>query len=70
MSLPIRVYGFDDETKKMKLLHLFEGNTLEDVQEQSGFPILISEDWTYVEAPTELELDALRALDPDGIVIG
>ena len=64
------IYGFDDETKKMTLLQLFEGNTLDDVQEQSSFPIAISKDWTYVEAPTKLELDTLYALDPDGIVIG
>jgi glutaconate CoA-transferase, subunit B len=64
------IYGFDDKTKKMTLLHLFEGNTLDDVQEQSSFPIAISDDWTYVEAPTELELDTLHALDPDGVVIG
>lgn len=65
----IGIYGFDEETKKMTLLHLFEGNTLEDVQENSSFPIAISKDWTYVAKPTDEELVTLRSLDPDGVVI-
>lgn len=66
----IGIYGFDEETKKMTLLQLFEGNTLEDVQELSSFPIAISENWSYVKPPTEEELQTLHALDPDGIVLG
>jgi glutaconate CoA-transferase, subunit B len=65
----IGVYGFDQETKKMTLLQLFEGNTLEDVQEQSSFAIEISDSWGYVQPPTEEELQTLHALDPDGIVL-
>ena len=70
MSSPkLGVYGFDQETKKMTLLQLFEGNTLEDVQEQSSFTIEISDNWNYVQPPTEEELQTLHALDPDGIVL-
>jgi len=65
----IGIYGFDEQTKQMTLLQLFEGYTLDDVQQQSGFPIAISADWSYVKAPTELELEALHALDPDGVVL-
>jgi 3-oxoacid CoA-transferase subunit B/glutaconate CoA-transferase subunit B len=65
----IGIYGFDEETKKMTLLQLFEGNTLEDVQALSSFPIEISENWSYVKPPTEEELQTLHALDPDGIVL-
>lgn len=65
----IGVYGFDEETKIMTLLQLFEGYTLEDVQANSSFPIAISEDWTYIEPPAEAELETLRSLDPDGVVI-
>ena len=54
----------------MTLLQLFEGNTLEDVQELSSFPIAISENWSYVKPPTEEELQTLHSLDPDGIVLG
>ena len=53
----------------MTLLQLFEGNTLEDVQEQSSFTIEISDNWSYVKSPTEEELQTLHALDPDGIVL-
>lgn len=65
----IGVYGFDEQTRKMTLLHLFEGYTLEDVQANSSFPIAISEDWSFIEAPTAEELETLRSLDPDGVVI-
>lgn len=64
------VYGFDEETKEMTLLQLFEGVTLEDVQENSSFEIAIADDWTYVAPPEEEELATLRALDPDGVVLG
>ena len=66
----IGIYGFHQETKKMTLIQLFEGNTLEDVQALSSFPIEISENWSYVKPPTEEELQTLHALDPDGIVLG
>ncbi len=64
------IYGFDDVTKKLTLLQLFEGFSLDDVQANSGFPIAISKDWTYVSHPTETEINALRKLDPNGLVIG
>ncbi|MGA8942874.1 MAG: CoA-transferase [Thermoactinomyces sp.] len=65
----IGIYGFDEVTRKMTLLQLFPGKTLEDVQEQSSFPVEISSNWTYVEPPDKKELAALHALDPDGIVL-
>lgn len=65
----IGVYGFDEETKRMTLLQLFEGFTLEDVQENSSFPIAIAKDWSYIAPPTAEELDTLRSLDPDRVVL-
>lgn len=64
------IYGFDEVTKKMTLLQLFEGYTLTDIQEHSSFPIEVADDWTYVTPPTEQELETLRSLDPDGVVLG
>ncbi|GAB3796472.1 CoA-transferase subunit beta [Virgibacillus kimchii] len=63
------IYGFDQDTKRMTLLELFEGYTLDDVQEASSFPIAVAEDWTYTPNPTEEELETLHALDPDGVVL-
>lgn len=65
----IGVYGFDEDTKKMTLLQLFEGYTLDDVHENSSFEIQIADDWEYIPLPTTGELSALQALDPDGIVL-
>jgi len=64
------IYGFDEVTKKMTLLQLFEGYTLTDIQEHSSFPIEVADDWTHVTPPTEQELETLRSLDPDGVVLG
>lgn len=65
----IGTYGFDEETKEMTLLSLNEGYTLDDVQNNSSFPIKIAEDWTYEHIPTADELLHLRQLDKDGIVL-
>ncbi len=65
----IGVYGFDENTRKMTLLHLFEGYTLEDVQTNSSFPIEVTKDWSYIEPPSAEELETLHSLDPDGVVI-
>ena len=64
------IYGFDEVTKKLTLLQLFEGCTLDDVQENSSFPIAIANDWSYLPHPTDEEVTALRKLDPHGLVIG
>lgn len=66
----IGTYGFDEETKEITLLSLNEGFTLDDVQENSSFPIKVAADWTYETAPAEEELKTLRELDQDGIVLG
>ena len=64
------VYGFSDETKRMKLLHLYEGVTLEDVQENSSFEIEIDPNWSYIPEPTSEELEILHKIDATGIVLG
>ena len=69
MSSPKLEYTALIKKQRMILLQLFEGNTGEEVQEQSSFTIEISDNWNYVlQPPTEEELQTLDALDPDGIV--
>lgn len=57
------VYGFDDETKRMKLISLHPGITVEMIQENSSFPIIILDDISITSLPTDEELAILRNLD-------
>lgn len=63
------VYGFDDETKRMKLLSLHPGVTLDDIKANSQFEILIAEEVLTTEPPTKEELKILHEIDPTGIVL-
>src|SRR5690625_7234964 len=64
------IYGFDEVTKKMTLLQLFEGYTVTDIQELSSFPIEVAYDWTYVTLPTEQELETFLTFVPARGVLG
>ncbi|HEX08656.1 MAG TPA: 3-oxoacid CoA-transferase, partial [Thermoplasmatales archaeon] len=64
------VYGFDDETKRMKLISIHPGVTIEDIKNNSQFEIIIPDEITYTEPPTEEELKILREIDPARIVLG
>ena len=57
--------GFDERTKRMRLLALHPGVTAEEVQANTGFELLIAADLPVTEPPTKNELAVLRHLDPD-----
>ena len=64
------VYGFDEETKRMKLLAVHPGVTIEDVKENSSFELIIPDKVETTEPPTEEELRILHEIDPTGMTIG
>jgi len=64
------VYGFDEETKRLKLLAVHPGITIEDVKENSSFEFIIPEKVETTEPPTEKELRILHEIDPTGMAIG
>lgn len=65
------IYGFDEETKRLKLLSLHPGVTLEEVKENSGFEILVADPLEVSPEPSDEELELLRkVIDPQGIVLG
>jgi glutaconate CoA-transferase, subunit B len=64
------VYGFDDETKRMKLLALHPGVTVDQVREASEFKIIIPEKIDVSAEPTDEQLRILHEIDPRGMVIG
>jgi acyl CoA:acetate/3-ketoacid CoA transferase beta subunit len=63
------VYGFDEATRRMQLVSLHPGVTVEDVQANSEFEILIPGDVPVTPAPTAEERRILREIDPTGMVL-
>ncbi|HUP94249.1 MAG TPA: CoA-transferase [Burkholderiales bacterium] len=58
------LFGFDDESKRMKIVALHPGVTLSQVQDNTGFELMHTSDVTVTEPPAENELAFLRKLDP------
>ena len=62
------IMGYDNDTKKMKLLSVNPGVTVEDVINNTGFELLIADEITHNSHPTAEELKILREqIDPDGL---
>src|SRR6516165_6033499 len=59
--------GFDEGSKRMKLLAVHPGATAEQVQQNTGFKLLVAADLRITDPPTENELAVLRHLDPDRV---
>jgi glutaconate CoA-transferase subunit B len=65
------MYGFDDETKRLKLISLHPGVTIDEVKDNSSFDILLSSRIMTSPEPADTDLKILRQeIDPAGIVIG
>jgi glutaconate CoA-transferase subunit B len=65
------VMDFEPETKRMRLISVHPGVTVEEVLENTSFELLVHEEVTETEPPTQEELDLLRnEVDSAGIVIG
>ena len=67
----LAVLGYDDETKRMQLESLHPGITTDEVQENTGFELLLADEITTSQPPTEKELSILREeVDPLRYIIG
>ncbi len=67
----LAILGFDETTKRMRVESLHEGVTLEAVQAQTGFELLVADSLAVTPPPDEALLSVLRKeVDPDGYVIG
>jgi acyl CoA:acetate/3-ketoacid CoA transferase beta subunit len=64
------VHGFEEQTKRLQLLAMHPGVTLDAIQANSSFEILIPPHVQTTQAPTEEERRLLREIDPAGMVIG
>ena len=64
------IFGFDEETRRMKLLAVCPWATVDEVLEDMDFEPLVAEPLATVAPPTEEQLTVLRAkVDPRGRVI-
>ena len=61
----LAVFGFDEETRRMKVLALNPGVSREEVQDNTGFTLTFDDRLSVTEPPTDDELATLRMLDPE-----
>jgi len=61
----LAVFGFEETTRRMKLLALNPGVTREEVQDNTGFRLDFDTELTVTAPPTDHELQTLRLLDPE-----
>jgi len=65
------VMGFHPESKRMMVETIHPGVTREDIQENTGFELLWSDDLTETKVPYKEELEILREkVDPEKLIIG
>jgi glutaconate CoA-transferase subunit B len=65
------IMGFDDETKRMKVLSVNPGYTRKDVQNNCGFELLWADNISETDPPHKSELGILREeVDPNRYIIG
>ncbi|MCK4314230.1 MAG: 3-oxoacid CoA-transferase, partial [Anaerolineae bacterium] len=63
------LYDFDTESKRMRLLATHPGITVDDVQANSGFELIIPDEVSTTEPPPPQVRRILREIDPTGMVI-
>ena len=64
----LAVMGFDKETGYMKLISVHPGVTVEQVQENTGFELIIPPEVPETEPPTVEQIRLLReVIDPEGV---
>lgn len=67
----LAIMGFDDTTKRMRLISLHPGSTVHAVQKNTGFDLLIPSEVAVTPEPTDDELRILREkVDPLGFYLG
>jgi glutaconate CoA-transferase subunit B len=65
------LYGFDEKTKRLKLISLHPGVSVDEVRENSQFEIILPARIETSPEPSDKDLRILRQeIDPAGIVLG
>jgi glutaconate CoA-transferase subunit B len=64
------VFGFDPDSRRMRVEALHPGVGLDAVRAATGFPLLVAPDVGVTEPPTADELAILRSIDPERRFLG
>ncbi len=65
------IMGYDEKTKRMRVESIHQGCTIEQVQENCGFPLLKAQQIIKTPPATKDELEILRnQVDPNRYIIG
>lgn len=64
------IFGFDPETRRMRVEAVHPEVSLDTVRENTGFELLVADPVALTEPPTPDELALLRALDPERRFLG
>ena len=70
MVTTLGVFDFEPTSRRMRLIELHPGVTVDQIHANTGFEVLVSDTLTTTAPPTEKELDILRMLDPKRQFIG
>ncbi|GAA0440615.1 3-oxoadipate--succinyl-CoA transferase subunit B [Acrocarpospora corrugata] len=66
---PLGVFDFEPESRRMRLIKVHPWSDVERIRAATGFELLIADDVTTVDPPTEEELRLLRTeVDTDGVL--
>ena len=64
------IFDFEETSRRMRILHTFPGETIESIQEATGFELLVAPDVTEFLAPTIEEIRMIREeIDPTGVFV-
>jgi glutaconate CoA-transferase subunit B len=64
------LFGFDPDSRRMRVEALHPGVSLDQVRENTGFELLTAASLATTEPPAPDELELLRALDPERRFLG
>jgi glutaconate CoA-transferase subunit B len=70
MVTTLGIFGFESTTRRVQLIALHPGATVEQVRKNTDFEILVSPHLATTKPPTDQELTILRMLDPRRQFIG
>ena len=64
------IFDFEEKSHRMRLLQTFPGETVESIQENTGFELLVADNVSAFQPPTVEEIRLIREeIDPTGIFV-
>jgi acyl CoA:acetate/3-ketoacid CoA transferase beta subunit len=64
------LYDFDEKTKRMRLIAVHPGVTVEETLAASGFELMVADEVAETTPPTEEQQRIMHELDPAGLILG